>query len=1423
MVQDAPAAEWRVSSTHSIDGGIVSAKTAAGVSPSHHRRRRDESSSQTDDGGAQAQHEGNRKPSPQASPATKPQAPSSTGAAAAVDGLDDDVGTVGATLSRDSSAGATVLTPPKRESPGSSSNDSSGSSGASSRRLAADGIECEDVKISNPTNPTSQDDSCSKMTAATAAAAAPAETGEDDEYNHHPTSRTTASGATRPKSTIPGKSRRRRYDGIRVSTQQLSRRSFDGRRRPMTNQAREEMTRIPPFPMPSNAQNGADEDDDGAVIFKSLSSGDELDGSAYQYTLNDKDQDGASSDDSSEGSESTSNSRLDRLLDKYFPDEMGGQGTVRSAPSSPRKQGTSGGNGNPAGAAGSGAAVASPHRESQRVWAGRALSNPILRGGNVLTLSSTQTLPDASEEGAKSPETGLQGLPLLDGAPPIPLSMKSSSAVRLTPRRPSHTRTTTSMSDGDGRHHTFIRSASPKAAVVKTSSLLELTRSMSEGSVLDHPIHHSLSHDLSPRRTCFPRTHSASAVQEWAVCGGMEKSPRRMSAGCCDSGKFNGDLRSLLVGYVPDFCVGTVDDENMTGGGKDGDNKDDAESNEADKVESIRQLSPTSQLASSPDSHGSRQHRTHRNNRSSMSLGMSLWLEDVHRQHQVKEQNRCRMIAAMAKAARAHSQLVSLNDHDSYDNNDRDLASRSFEFDDLGQLGGFNIKRGSKIERKRFNPSSPVIASGIIQRRGHYHDNDSSASSLNSNGNASDPDSDDELTDELLAERDLARRARQMREEIRRAEMEELAREAERAAEAGEEKFVGAASTFDVVLAASAIVSKQTEEENAPMASWRSGEPVPDQRRPWECMFDPSMVEKKSVDLEPPSSPMNEWMKNTLSAPPSSPMVGWVSSAIAMYDPTTTPSQNKRGNNNTLGKSIHHSPTISSRASVPKSVKRRSNSFSDSYHPTTPLRRAATSRTETAITGSSLISALSTPLSDRKRIEKVPVLELRSIEDIVPNFGDIHLRLRTDMAGKGVKKEILGGPSVNRRKGAASDHRSAIGSDGSGSSFQHIAASLGNLLKSAAFSSGQRSIRSLSDVGDGTISEASAASPSSRRLPPPARRPPSRNNTAELSTRHIARLTGMSLDCTRAMRAESEKDARSVLREQLGDLSDSDIGDDDSVASHDTSSTTDLYVSALTNELHTPRNAVRKQRKLFADSPRIPPPIDDLASMAPISNPDPLSTPDQKNTKSPVVGPPIDDLAIPDAVLSVNTPMGGKRIFSRTDEGGIVESKSTEQSPTSHHTDDLTLPDLAYSRSYDVDCHNGSAENSGAASRFSDPLSERRTMLAAMELVSKEKNESTPKRLARPNFSRPDNGDQDGSAIVPVALGDNNTGNEKSGEEGNDVQTCKPTPPAVDEAPSYSFDADNMYWDSDVDSEGSPGGLKKDTCRRSPPTTEVQR
>ena len=1436
MVQDGPNSEWRVSSTHSIDSGIVPAKAGAATgaprSPQRRRRSLDGSSQTDDDGKVQQLRQSEHAPEQStndASPPTKPQAAcsTSTGAVAAADAEqcgDDGSGSnaVATMLSRDLvGAGDAMLTPPKRESPGTSVSVGSSSGGESAHRSASDAIECGDMKPPS-TSPLSRPQQSSDGDAV-----------EEDEYNRHTICNKEAApfDTTRPKRTSLKRNRRRKQIGTDLSTQQLSKRNIDDtntRRRSKTKTKRggKEMA-IPPFPMPmavgesssahNKYQNNTDEDDDGAVIFQSLSSGDELDGTTFQYVLNGPDQDGESSDDSTVGSESTSNSRLDRVLDgKSLPDEMGGQGSVptRSTPSSPQSNGIDTAAAATA-PAGHGSTVSSPHRETQKVWAGRALSNPLLRGENSIPSLSPTRMPQSLSEGsAKSPEAGLQ---MLDGAPSMPLTMKSSPAMRLSPRG---TSLGTSLGSTNKRKPDIVRSSSPLATVVKTTSLLELSRTMSEGSAIDHnEIHRSLSQDLSSRKTCFPRAYSASAVQAWGMCGDIEKSPRHTSGCCGNNGTTNGDLRSLLVGYIPDFCggKGALDDDNTILVAEENVNVDNDLLMEASNMEAARGLSPTTQLASSPESQSGRQRRSHRANQSSsLSLGMSLWLEDVHRQHQIKEQNRCRMVAAMAKAARAHSQLISLNDHnDSHGESDHDLASKSLDFDDLGQLGGFSIKRGSNVER-RTNKLDLLVAPEANKRRGLYHDDASGSlrrgdsASSNSAAIASDSDSDVEYTDELLAERELARRARQMREEIRQAEMEELAREAERAAEAGEEKFVGAASTFDVVLAASAAVSKQTEEENAPMKSWRSGEPVPENRRPWECMFDAKPIEENPL-VEPPQSPMKEWMKNALAAPPSSPMVGWVSSAMAMYDPMT-PAQSKRV------ESVQHSPVVHPPTAVPISTKKRSNSLTDSYYPTTPLRRTATSRTETTIAGSSIISALSTPLSDRKRVERVPVLQLRNIEDIVPNFGDIHLRLRTDMAGKGVRKEVLGGPSSNRRKGATSDHRSAIGSDGSGSSFKNIAASLGNLLKTATFASGQGSMRSLSDVGDGATSEASATSPSSKRLPLPARLPPSRNSTAELSTRHIARLSGMSLDCTRAMRADSEKDARTVLEEQLGGWSDTEGGDDNiSVASHDTNSTTDLYVSALTNEIHTARNIGQKHQKLFADSPRMPPPIDDPTGTLSSINPDPLSTPDHKSRKNVAAAPPVDDFALSDAVLSVNTPTGGKRIFSRTDEGGIVETRSIEACP-SHHTDDLTLPDLTYSRSHDA-CDDGAdlktprRANSGAASRFSDPLSERRTMLAAMDLVSKKKaSNNTPKHLTRPTFPLTDNGTDgkgdggDGGAADPTTLCETEKGDNESKEGAGDSVHM---PEVVGQAPSYSFDADTMYWDSDVESEESLGGLRR--------------
>jgi len=98
-------------------------------------------------------------------------------------------------------------------------------------------------------------------------------------------------------------------------------------------------------------------------------------------------------------------------------------------------------------------------------------------------------------------------------------------------------------------------------------------------------------------------------------------------------------------------------------------------------------------------------------------------------------------------------------------------------------------------------------------------------------------------------------------------------------------------------------------------------------------------------------------------------------------------------------------------------------------------------------------------------------------------------------------------------------------------------------------------------------------------------------------------------------------------------------------------------------------------------------------------------------------------------------------------------------------------------------------------------------MFVAMDIVSKN-NACSPKRLSRPTFSltRTDNGtgSKCDSVIVPTASGEtHNNDNESKGGTGDSVHM-----PAVGQEPSYSFDADTMYWDSDVDSEGSPGGLR---------------
>jgi len=1222
-----------------------------------------------------------------------------------------------------------------------------------------------------------------------------------DKAPHGPLSHAATSDATRTQSRRRDRRRKQaaKTAAVNTSMSRLSKRSFESKRRQRND------TDIPPFPMPSMKERGGNDnddidngdnsgDDDGAVIFHSPSSRDEQDGGGgYHYAMDDDD------GDSSIDSGSTANSRLDELLGKYFPDESGGQGTVTSAPSSPR-----------------GKAPGSPHyREVQKVWAERALSNPLLRGGSLPSLS-----PPRSSY-ASFDDTVSRELSLLDDAPPMPQSLRQKSVprLRLTPRR-------------SKRHVAkghYIEEALPPSPG-KDAPVFELTRSLSEGSALEY------SHDMSSGIPCFPRVYhdalkTSNTIQHWVKCEVADGSGRPLP-GCCnssrDQGLDGGDFASLLKRCMPDFSLQTAD----SAVGETVLTPNPIEPSAKEGVDSSCSLSPSSaQVASSPESQGSRSSRKHTSvHDRSVSLATSVWLEDVHRQYHIKEQNRSRMIAAMAKAARAHSQLASDNNESDTDSNSFDdvgLASRSLDFDDLGQLGGFGITKGGKRERANKGPDSsttvapsPDVLNSTLNGASVSARGDSKSSS-NTADMLSDSDSEEELNVDLLAERDLVRRARQMREEIRRAEMAELAREAERAAAAGEAKFVGAASTFDVVLAASAAASKHTGAIDAGTKSKKNSDI---QKRPWECMFDSKTCfensswkdsqgkDTLSSGMTPPSSPMKEWVKTTLAAPPSSPMAEWVSTAMALYDPLT-PVERNRTVQSTRERKLYYSPSALSRGSVPESIKRRSNSITDAYHPTTPLRRAATSRTEATITSSRLMSALSTPLSDRKKISKVPVLQLRNIEDIVPAFGEIHLRLRTDMAGKGVSKAILGGTTPSTNANGTGDHMSPIGSDGSGSSFQHIASSLGNLLKSATFASNRQSDKAMSSMGSiGEGGQTDIRAPSPCGLPPIGRPPMCRTSAAEMSVRHITRLSGMSLDCTRVLRIDDEDEARAILREQLGEWSDSDHGDDKSTGSHDSSSTTDLYVSALTSELHTPRPATRKQKKKITDSSRAPPIDDSFIFPQPA-----ISTPTKIDSGRGISsGSPLEDLSIPDAmlsintprggartysrresdtfeesvgVLSINTPSGGKRLFTRTNEGEIVETRAIGQS-RSNHTDDLTLPDLGCSNSLDEDNTSDQISPrsavSGATSRLSDPVSEGRgkTMIST---TAHHMTQRTPNHLGRPSFS-----------------GYSRDGGSAAGQEESVLGQVAPVP-------SHSFDADVMYWDSDVDSEGSPGAAGSTT------------
>ena len=594
-----------------------------------------------------------------------------------------------------------------------------------------------------------------------------------------------------------------------------------------------------------------------------------------------------------------------------------------------------------------------------------------------------------------------------------------------------------------------------------------------------------------------------------------------------------------------------------------------------------------------------------------MGLGMSMWLKDMDREYKTKEQSRTRMVAAMATAARAHSQLLYDDENNDEDDYDEDLASRSLDFDDLGQLGGFGKKKRSRSTSMLFRMShTQSTGTQNIAQNGQI-------GNASTSYNFSDYDSDDHSNGDLHEERELVLRARQMREEIRNAEMVELAEEAERAAEAGKEKFCGSASTFDVVLAANTATSKK-EDRNGKEPT-RNGKDLS-----WERMFDET---RRSQNISsqsggglgtPPSSPLREWVKDTLAATPSSPVGSFVSNAVSIYQPSTPLKSGV----------MQRSPARSTlkKDSVQKALGRRASLIADSYYPTTPLRRAATASAEA--TGSLIMSAISTPLAaEWNSFDKVSVLELRHIEDVIPSFGKLHMRLRTDMAGRGVSQRFLESTSAKidgnmKDRDAMSDHRSAIGSDGSASSLQHIAVSLRKLLKSATSPSNGPQIASNATVPP--------------KLPPSAKPRLSDSGVEETALTDIVQRSSLFSDCARSLLQVKDADqARNILKEQVRD--DSPGEDDNSIASQKSNSTTDLYVSTLTSELHSPTSASRRRKK-FAKLNKAP-------SMDDIPSTDVLASLETDQNGSPSSG----------AVLLISTPRGGSRTYKRRESGGFVQ------------------------------------------------------------------------------------------------------------------------------------------------------------------------
>lgn len=241
-----------------------------------------------------------------------------------------------------------------------------------------------------------------------------------------------------------------------------------------------------------------------------------------------------------------------------------------------------------------------------------------------------------------------------------------------------------------------------------------------------------------------------------------------------------------------------------------------------------------------------------------------------------------------------------------------------------------------------------------------------------------------EITDE--SDFELTQRSRQIQMDLRVREMLELAKEAERAAEEGKEKFVGSATKFELGLGldvGNRVVSSSPES------------PKKDRRMTMCTLMDGLQcnLNKNDVTTPPPSSGQ--------------------------------------------GLSRARSQFYLNRHTDVKPVPRPKHYYRQNSAPATVMARTVRVRSHNI---PSLLSSTGTffsiaPITESK--ERISVLELRHIDEVIPPFKYMHSFMKMNFLRKGIKEENLSASSLlhgkkqqHVHKGVASapfqDHRSTL-------------------------------------------------------------------------------------------------------------------------------------------------------------------------------------------------------------------------------------------------------------------------------------------------------------------------------------------------------------------------------------------------------------